>query len=173
MEDEAHREKSGDHMILESHQQVEQAKTKNFPEFNFATVAEVHNDGISLLIGGETEPTKKHYKCNTFCKFEAGQKVYIQKAGEEYIVLFPVGNPSTELRVDAARHADLATTAETANLATTAETAKTADLANTAQTVKNSETTYNGILLKAMYSNQLAYKIDGQGEWNILQNLTK
>lgn len=164
MEDEAHREKGGDHMILESHQQVEQAKTKNFPEFNFATVAEVHSDGISLLIGGETEPTKKHYKCNTFCKFESGQKVYIQKAGEEYVVLFPVGNPSTELRVDAARHADLATTAETA---------KTADLANTAQTVKNSETTYNGILLKAMYSNQLAYKIEGQGEWNILQNLTK
>lgn len=161
MEDEAHREKGGDHMILESHQQVEQAKTKNFPEFNFATVAEVHNDGISLLIGGETEPTKKHYKCNTFCKFEAGQKVYIQKAGEEYVVLFPVGNPSTELWVDAARHADLATTAETA------------DLANTAETVKNSETTYNGILLRAMYSNQLAYKIEGQGEWNILQNATK
>lgn len=158
MEDEAHREKGGDHMILESHQQVEQAKTKNFPEFNFATVAEVHSDGISLFIGGETEPTKKHYKCNTFCKFEAGQKVYIQKAGEEYVVLFPVGNPSTELWVDAAKYADLATTAETAE---TAETAKT---------VRNSETAYNGICLKAMYSNQLAYKIDGESQWNILQN---
>lgn len=89
-------------MILESRQQVQAAEQKNQPEFCFAVVAGVHQDGISLYIGAETTPTQKHYKCNTTCKFAAGQKVYIQKAGGEYVVLFPVGNPATEIVADRA-----------------------------------------------------------------------
>lgn len=89
-------------MILESRQQVQAAEQQTQPEFCFAIVAAVHQDGISLYIGAETTPTQKHYKCNTTCKFAAGQKVYIQKAGGEYVVLFPIGNPATEIVADRA-----------------------------------------------------------------------
>lgn len=80
-------------MILVTEQQVADQRNKSKPEFNFAIVAGVHSDGLSLYIGAESTPTKKHYKCNTTCKFVSGQKVYIQKAGSEYVVLFPIGNP--------------------------------------------------------------------------------
>lgn len=89
-------------MILESRQQVQAAEQQTQPEFCFAIVAAVYKDGISLYIGAETTPTQKHYKCNTTCKFAAGQKVYIQKAGGEYVVLFPIGNPATEIVADRA-----------------------------------------------------------------------
>lgn len=93
-------------MILETEQQVVAQQQKAEPEFHFATVAEVHSDGLSLYIGADTSPTEKHYKCNTTCKFSAGQKVYIQKAGGEYVVLFPIGNPVTELVADRAEIAN-------------------------------------------------------------------
>ena len=108
-------------MILESRQQVQAAEQRPQPEFCFAIVAAVHQDGISLYIGAETTPTQKHYKCNTTCKFAAGQKVYIQKAGGEYVVLFPIGNPAAEIVAD---RADKAGRADSATPATTAETAK-------------------------------------------------
>lgn len=93
-------------MILETEQQVAAQQPKPEPEFNFAIVAEVHSDGLSLYIGAETTPTEKHYKCNTTCKFSAGQKVYIQKAGGEYVVLFPIGNPAAEIVADRAEVAN-------------------------------------------------------------------
>lgn len=104
-------------MILETEQQVAAQQPKAEPEFHFAIVAKVHSDGLSLYIGAETEPTEKHYKCNTACKFLAGQKVYIQKTGGEYVVLFPVGNPATEIVADRATKAETATTAQTAEVA--------------------------------------------------------
>lgn len=104
-------------MILETEQQVAAQQPKPEPEFNFAIVAEVHSDGLSLYIGAETAPTEKHYKCNSTCKFSAGQKVYIQKAGGEYVVLFPIGNPATEIVADRATKAETATTAQTAEVA--------------------------------------------------------
>lgn len=82
-------------MILETEQKVAEQQKKSEPEFHFAKVAAVYADGLSLYIGAESTPTEKHYKCNTTCKFKAGQKVYIQKANGEYIVLFPVGTPNT------------------------------------------------------------------------------
>ena len=104
-------------MILETEQQVAAQKQKAASEFNFAIVEAVHSDGISLYIGAETTPTEKHYKCNTTCKFSAGQKVYIQKASGEYVVLFPIGNPATEIVADRATKAETATTAKTAEVA--------------------------------------------------------
>ena len=104
-------------MILETEQQVAAQQTNPEPEFNFAVVAEVHSDGLSLYIGAETTPTEKHYKCNTTCKFSAGQKVFIQKASGEYVVLFPIGNPATEIVADRATKAETATKAQTAEVA--------------------------------------------------------
>lgn len=100
-------------MILDTQQQVEQAQPSPAPEFCFAVVAAVHSDGLSLYIGAEKTPTQKHYKCNTSCRFSAGQKVYIQKAGGEYVVLFPIGDPATEIVADRADVADRAEVAET------------------------------------------------------------
>ena len=120
-------------MIMETEQQVAAQQPKPEPEFHFAKVEAVHSDGLSLYIGSETTPTKKHYKCNTTCKFSAGQKVYIQKAGGEYVVLFPIGNPATEIVVDRASTANSATTAERANTANSATTAKRAEVANSVQ----------------------------------------
>lgn len=135
-------------MILDTQQQVEQAQPSPAPEFCFAVVAAVHSDGLSLYIGAEKTPTQKHYKCNTSCRFSAGQKVYIQKAGGEYVVLFPIGDPAAEI---------------------VADRAKTADEATVAEELKNSETNYGNIRLKAPYTNQLQYQIKGYG-WNVVQN---
>lgn len=135
-------------MILETEQQVAEQQPKAEPEFHYATVAEVYSDGLSLYIGAETTPTEKHYKCNTTCKFSAGQKVYIQKAGGEYVVLFPIGNPATEIVVDRAEKANSATVAEE---------------------LKNTETNFGNLRLKAQYTNQLEYQIKGS-EWIKLQN---
>lgn len=135
-------------MILETEQQVAEQQPKAEPEFHYATVAEVYSDGLSLYIGAETTPTEKHYKCNTTCKFSAGQKVYVQKAGGEYVVLFPIGNPATEIVVDRAEKANSATVAEE---------------------LKNTETNFGNLRLKAQYTNQLEYQIKGS-EWIKLQN---
>lgn len=135
-------------MILETEQQVAEQQPKAEPEFHYATVAEVYSDGLSLYLGAETTPTEKHYKCNTTCKFSAGQKVYIQKAGGEYVVLFPIGNPATEIVVDRAEKANSATVAEE---------------------LKNTETNFGNLRLKAQYTNQLEYQIKGS-EWIKLQN---
>lgn len=129
-------------MILETEQQVAKQQPKAEPEFHYATVAEVYSDGLSLYIGAETTPTEKHYKCNTTCKFSAGQKVYIQKAGGEYVVLFPIGNPATEI---------------------------VADKAIVAEELKNTDTTFGNIRLKAQYINELQYQIKGQN-WTKLKN---
>lgn len=141
-------------MILETEQQVAAQQPKSEPEFNFATVEAVHSDGLSLYIGAETTPTEKHYKCNTTCKFSAGQKVYIQKAGGEYVVLFPIGNPATEIVADRA---------------TEAETANKANSATVAEELKNTDTNFANIRLKAKYINELQYQIKGQN-WTKLQN---
>lgn len=135
-------------MIMETEQQVAEQQPKAEPEFHYATVAEVYSDGLSLYIGAETTPTEKHYKCNTTCKFSAGQKVYIQKAGGEYVVLFPIGNPATEIVVDRAEKANSATVAEE---------------------LKNTETNFGNLRLKAQYTNRLEYQIKGS-EWIKLQN---
>lgn len=129
-------------MILDTEQQVAAQQQKAQPEFHFATVAGVHGDGLSLYIGAETSPTEKHYKCNTTCKFSAGQKVYIQKAGGEYVVLFPIGAPASEV---------------------------IADRAIVAEELKNTDTNFANIRLKAEYTNEMQYQIKGSS-WVKLQN---
>jgi hypothetical protein len=75
------------------------------PEFNFATVGAVYADGLTLIFDGQTEPTEKHYKCNAFCRFSAGQRVRIIKDSGTYVVEYAVGVPMTSLVVDTATNA--------------------------------------------------------------------
>lgn len=71
----------------------EKIEIKERPNFNFATVGAKYADGLSLIFDGETEPSEKHYKCNTSVTFSAGQRVKIFKDSGTYIVEYVVGNP--------------------------------------------------------------------------------
>lgn len=64
------------------------------------------------------------------------------------MVLFPIGNPATEIVVDRAEKANSATVAEE---------------------LKNTETNFGNLRLKAQYTNRLEYQIKGS-EWIKLQN---
>ncbi len=60
---------------------------------NFATIGAVYEDGVSLIFDGETEPTEKHYLCNTNVYFSPGDRVRILADAGTYIVEYVVGPP--------------------------------------------------------------------------------
>ena len=75
-----------------------QEEAREAPEFRFATVAGVHEDGISLIFDGETadgtEPAEgKHYRCNTSVVFQVGDRVKICRDSGTYVVEYVVGAP--------------------------------------------------------------------------------
>lgn len=63
--------------------------------FNFATVGAVYADGLTLIFDGESQPTEKHYKCNTSVGFTAGDRVKILADSGTYVVEYVVGAPKT------------------------------------------------------------------------------
>lgn len=66
---------------------------------NFATVGAVYTDGVSLIFDGESEPTQKHYLCNTMMYCRPGDRVKIVEDSGTYVVEYVVGAPlQTELR---------------------------------------------------------------------------
>lgn len=128
-------------MIAETYQEQQQMQEDATPAYTFATVGGVYNDGISLIFPGSEQPSEKHYRANLYCKFSAGQRVYLAKDSGTYVVLFPVGIPgSMTIASDSASTASKATTAETATKATTAETATSAGSAAKADSATKSTT---------------------------------
>ena len=102
--------------ILEDFQQEEAIKEPEAANYSFAVIGEVYEDGVSLIFPGSEEPSEKHYKTNLYCKFKAGQRVYIAKDSGTYIALFPVGKPGSEdIVADTATKAETATSAENAD----------------------------------------------------------
>lgn len=102
--------------ILEDFQQEEAIKEPEAANYSFAVIGEVYEDGVSLIFPGSEEPSEKHYKANLYCKFKAGQRVYIAKDSGTYIALFPVGKPGSEdIVADTATKAETATSAETSD----------------------------------------------------------
>lgn len=67
---------------------------ESLPENFLATVGAVYDDGLSLILEGQTEATTKHYKCNTSIKFAAGNRVKVARISGSYIVEYVVGPPS-------------------------------------------------------------------------------
>lgn len=67
---------------------------ESLPENFLATVGAVYDDGLSLILEGQTEATTKHYKCNTSIKFAAGNRVKVARISGSYIVEYIVGAPS-------------------------------------------------------------------------------
>ena len=66
---------------------------ENLPENFLATVGAVYDDGLSLILEGQTEAITKHYKCNTSVTFSAGDRVKICRVSGTYIVEYVVGKP--------------------------------------------------------------------------------
>ena len=61
--------------------------------FNFATIGEVFEDGVSLIFDGQDTATEKHYKVNTSIVFKAGDRVKIFPDSGTYVVEYIVGSP--------------------------------------------------------------------------------
>lgn len=124
--------------IVESYQEEQQIEEPKAPEYSFATIGGVYDDGLALIFPGAEEESEKHYRANLYCKFSAGQRVYLAKDSGTYVVLFPVGIPgSEEVKADTATtatKADSATTATKADSATTANSASKADTAGSLAT---------------------------------------
>ena len=132
--------------ILEDFQQEEAIKEQEAANYSFAVIGEVYEDGVSLIFPGSEEPSEKHYKANLYCKFKAGQRVYIAKDSGTYIALFPIGKPGSEDVV-----ADTATNAENA---TNATNSKNANALSTKRTI------------------QLTGAVTGSGQFDGSTNLT-
>lgn len=135
--------------ILEDFQQEEAIKEPEAANYSFAVIGEVYEDGVSLIFPGSEEASEKHYKANLYCKFKAGQRVYIAKDSGTYIALFPVGKPGSEDIV--------------------ADTATKADTATSAETSKNAE---NANALSNRRTIQLTGAVTGSGQFDGSQNLT-
>ena len=117
--------------IVENYQEEQQLEEQKAPEYSFATIGDVYDDGISLIFPGAEEASEKHYRANLYCKFAKGQRVYLAKDSGTYVVLFPIGVPGSE-----EVKADSATTATKADSATTANSANKADTAGSLETTR-------------------------------------
>ena len=63
-------------------------------EIRMATIAEIFEDGVTLIFDGQEEATDKHYKCNTSAKLAVGDRVMLASESGTYVVAYAVGNPS-------------------------------------------------------------------------------
>lgn len=78
-------------MPLIDYQQSEQLKKTPAPVGgNFATVAAVYDDGISLILPGTAAASAKHYVYNASCQFSPGQRVHIARENGTIIVEYPL-----------------------------------------------------------------------------------
>lgn len=118
-------------MDIETYQDLEAVATVDEPEdATFATIGAVYEDGVSLIFDGMEEATEKHYPCNSFVVFAAGDRVRILKDSGTYVVEYPVGAPRTAFVADSATEAEHAATASEAIHATNADNATHAANAN-------------------------------------------
>lgn len=147
--------------MVENYQQEQTLKEPETPNYTFATIGQIYDDGMSLIFPGAEGPSEKHYKANLYCKFKAGQRVYIAKDSGTYVVLFPVGVSGSESVVsDSAKTAETATKADTATSANSATTANTASKANKSDKLSTSRTI------------SLSGAVTGSGSFDGSQNVT-
>lgn len=147
--------------MVENYQQEQTLKEPETPNYTFATIGQIYDDGMSLIFPGAEGPSEKHYKANLYCKFEAGQRVYIAKDSGTYVVLFPVGiSGSKQVVSDSAKTAETATKADTATSANRATTANTASKADKSDKLSNSRTI------------SLSGAVTGSGSFDGSQNMT-
>ncbi len=66
----------------------------------FAIVESVESDGLRLKFDGEDTAGEKTYKCNTFFKFSAGDRVYCVKDSGTFVAICKIGAPATKIVAD-------------------------------------------------------------------------
>lgn len=66
------------------------------PEIRMATIAEIFEDGVTLILDGQEEASEKHYKCNTSAALAVGDRVMLDAESGTYIVAYAVGNPQSQ-----------------------------------------------------------------------------
>lgn len=59
-------------------------------QLSTAIVAEVREDGITLLFPDSAEPTAKAYPYNQAVSFSTGDRVFLIPSGGTYVVAFPI-----------------------------------------------------------------------------------
>lgn len=65
-------------------------------EPSFATISEITQTGIKILIDGADVAGDKEYKCNACASFAVGDRVKISKKSGSYVVEFPLGDPMSK-----------------------------------------------------------------------------
>lgn len=168
--------------MIESYQEQVALEATEPQDASFATIGTVHGDGVTLIFDGEAEATAKHYKCNAFCVFAAGDRVRIIKDSGTYIVEYPVGVPRTALVADEAVKLQTARAialagvlSGSANFNGTAGISITAAFASNAEApiancVDNQNSSYGDVFFRATYANELEYRVGPSGTWYKLQN---
>ena len=156
--------------MIENEQQLAELIPAEPPEQTLATIVSIGTSGIVLDFG------EKEYACNQGIKFVVGQRVLVEKRSGTYVVICPIGAPSTEVIADKAIYADsagtaeMATAAQTATTAQSATTAQTADSATTAETAQTAEslqsaTTSSQTIQLGVQSSKLYFRIGSSGSF--------
>ena len=65
------------------------------PDFQFATVASVETDGVTLLFDGENEAGAKIYKCAAGVVLHAGDRVKVCRDSGTVVVEYAIGTPGS------------------------------------------------------------------------------
>ncbi len=138
-------------MIYQDEQEIQERQPENS---SFATIAQIYEDGVTLLFSGQDTPSQKRYRVNSFAVFHQGDKVFLAKDSGTYVVLFPVGMPKANFRADWSdwsdwsKNAEKATNANKANSATNANHAANADNASKAETAEKADKLTTGRTIK-------------------------
>ena len=129
--------------MIETYQDEQAMEPQEPQEANFAEIAAIYADGVSLQFDGMDAPTQKHYLTNAAIKFAVGDRVRVLKDCGTYVVEYPVGAPLTRLVADYATEAGEATHATSADTATDATNAEAAESASSADQAANSSHAQN------------------------------
>jgi hypothetical protein len=136
--------------------------------FNFATVGAVYADGVTLIFDGESEPTEKHYKCNTSVKFAAGDRVKILADSGTYVVEYVVGAPKTSGGgIDATTLNGKTEGQLSVSSASTAKSAGSATRANQIINQSNTDGKYD-LYFRASSATTLQFKYGTYGQWRTI-----
>lgn len=106
-------------MALETYQDLMESDPNEVQDASFAKIAEIYDDGVTLIFDGMEEATQKRYQTNSFVVFKVGDRVRVIKDSGTYVVEYPVGAPRKSF------NADYAINANSAHHATNAEDAQT------------------------------------------------
>jgi len=152
--------------VIETYQDEQAMEPQEPQEANFAEIAAIYADGVSLQFDGMEEPTQKHYLTNAAIKFAVGDRVRVLKDCGTYVVEYPVGAPLTRLvadYADEAGEATHATNADSATNATNATNAENAQNAGSADQATNSAHAQNLWNSGYIDSRRIWLRVEGTG----------